>query len=264
MICNQMNRLCIILFFCVSGHEALAQGMSVFFHYCNGEPLGCGCDPDTRVPFGEDVSWCVFWDRTGNGSDASDEPVVIGTGYGEGQNVCQTFNGVRKCGSPGHFASDSAFSISLPVVPPDQPVYFIKATGPNCCWVSDTIRILNGLSDYELLDGMFSCSDTPCPFTIVPAEEPTEIIREFALSQNFPNPFNGTTTINLDLSRSSQVSVTIYDVLGRQVGSIIDHAQLSSGTHSLTWGPEGNASGTYLIRLQTPESSQTIRAVFQK
>ena len=70
----------------------------------------------------------------------------------------------------------------------------------------------------------------------------------FALQQNFPNPFNPTTTIVYSLPSSGHVALTIYDLSGRIVATLVDAAQ-SAGSYRVTFDAEGLASGVYLARL---------------
>jgi hypothetical protein len=142
------------------------------FAYC-GIPnaIGCGCDAGTRVPFADgQASWCMMWDRTANGIDDSDEIVPIGTLPGYADWNCQPFNGEVLCGQAGNFASDPAFVVQNFPVEPDQPVYFIKISGENCCWVSDTFRLADGFNpDLYFEDGDFTCTSSACPIGDPPA-----------------------------------------------------------------------------------------------
>jgi hypothetical protein len=72
---------------------------------------------------------------------------------------------------------------------------------------------------------------------------------EYALSQNYPNPFNPSTTISYDIPKSSQVSVKIYDMLGRLVATLVDGVQSPSG-YRVEWNPSGLSSGVYFYRIQ--------------
>lgn len=71
---------------------------------------------------------------------------------------------------------------------------------------------------------------------------------EFSLSQNYPNPFNPSTTIQFSLAGDSQVSLKIYDILGREVADLINE-NLSSGQHAINFDGSKLASGTYFCRL---------------
>lgn len=74
--------------------------------------------------------------------------------------------------------------------------------------------------------------------------------RIMLLRQNFPNPFNGKTTILFDLPQAAKVSVQILDVLGRHVATLCNDF-FEPGGHELTWEPANESSGTYFCRLTT-------------
>ena len=70
----------------------------------------------------------------------------------------------------------------------------------------------------------------------------------FSLDHNYPNPFNPSTTINYALPHAGHVTLVVYDLLGRQVGTLVDGAQ-SAGNYRTTFDARGLASGTYIYRL---------------
>lgn len=80
--------------------------------------------------------------------------------------------------------------------------------------------------------------------------------RSFSLAQNYPNPFNPSTTIEFSLPRSTHATVKIYDLLGREVATLVND-QLTAGTHKMEWNVGGFASGVYFYRLQAGEFVET-------
>lgn len=76
------------------------------------------------------------------------------------------------------------------------------------------------------------------------------IPKAYALYQNYPNPFNPTTIISYDLPRGSYVKVTIYDVLGRVVATLVEGVQ-QAGHQVVDWSPSTLSSGVYFCRIQT-------------
>lgn len=70
----------------------------------------------------------------------------------------------------------------------------------------------------------------------------------FALQQNFPNPFNPTTTIAYHLPQKGTVKLTVYDIAGRTVSTLVDENQ-NAGTHSVKFSGEGFPSGIYFYTL---------------
>ena len=87
-----------------------------------------------------------------------------------------------------------------------------------------------------------------------------EMISQFRLEQNYPNPFNPNTIIRYFIAARSHVTITIYNLLGAEVGTIVDQDQ-SPGSHSVVWEPKGLASGVYYCRLVAGAFSETKKLV---
>lgn len=83
------------------------------------------------------------------------------------------------------------------------------------------------------------------------------------LHEAYPNPFNPMTTIGFDLVRSSNIRLSAYDILGREVG-ILAEGPYTAGTHRVIFDGRSLASGVYLIRLSTPNSTHIRRVTFLK
>lgn len=85
----------------------------------------------------------------------------------------------------------------------------------------------------------------------------------FALDQNYPNPFNATTTMKYTLPDDSHVTISIYDLLGRKVQTVIDD-NIQSGQHTLSVDMSAEPSGVYFLRLRTEKQVITQRMVLLK
>jgi len=90
----------------------------------------------------------------------------------------------------------------------------------------------------------------------------------FALLQNYPNPFNPTTTLRYDIPENSHVTITIYDMLGRQVKTLINQTQ-DAGFISVIWDATNDfgklvSAGVYLYQIQAGEFVQTRKMVLLK
>lgn len=70
-----------------------------------------------------------------------------------------------------------------------------------------------------------------------------------ALSQNYPNPFNPTTRVSYEMPAEAQVSLAVYDLLGRQVAELVN-GRMAPGTHVVNFNAESLASGVYVYRLE--------------
>jgi hypothetical protein len=99
-------------------------------------------------------------------------------------------------------------------------------------------------------EGGFSGATVFKTGTVVGVHEFTSTVPEvYALFQNYPNPFNPSTTISYDLPKSSYVKVVIYDVLGRQVATLVNGMQQAS--HQVVqWNPSALSSGVYFCRIE--------------
>jgi hypothetical protein len=73
---------------------------------------------------------------------------------------------------------------------------------------------------------------------------------EFNLAQNYPNPFNPTTTIKFSVPKTSNVNLSVYDVLGKQV-AILENGIKTAGTYSVTFDAVNLTSGIYFYKLET-------------
>jgi len=71
---------------------------------------------------------------------------------------------------------------------------------------------------------------------------------QFALYQNFPNPFNPSTAISYRLAVASFVKLKIFDILGREVATLVDQT-MTAGLHTFTWNAANLPSGSYICRL---------------
>lgn len=85
----------------------------------------------------------------------------------------------------------------------------------------------------------------------------------YSLEQNYPNPFNPATTIRYTLAVTSHVSLIVYDVLGREVATLVN-TEKPAGSYSVRFDASGLASGVYLIRLKANEFVGTEKAIVLK
>jgi parallel beta-helix repeat protein len=85
----------------------------------------------------------------------------------------------------------------------------------------------------------------------------------YALSQNYPNPFNPTTTITYQLQKSGYVSLKVYDMLGREVVTLVN-GNKQPGSYSAIFDASRLSSGTYIYRLQAGSFTETKKLVLLK
>ena len=86
------------------------------------------------------------------------------------------------------------------------------------------------------------------------------------LSKNFPNPFNPSTTIQVDLTMESNLSVYVYDIIGREVRALLNENRVP-GIYSVRWDGKDNAghdvsTGTYFFLVTTADHQKVIKAIY--
>ena len=154
-----------------------------------------------------------------------------------------------------------------------QTKYFrVTTTFPDTVIEGDTAFVeISFLPDsvQSYTDTLYVFSNAGSP-TVIPlngtGSAPTGILREGnamptvnELYQNYPNPFNPTTTIKFALPTQSQVSVTIYDILGREVKELVND-RLQAGYYHFSWNASMYASGVYFYRILAQSLSEDRRS----
>ena len=112
-------------------------------------------------------------------------------------------------------------------------------------------------ADSIKINGTFSGNGTFCNALVaVENEDDLGTPKKFGLSQNFPNPFNPSTTINFLIPKSSFVNLKIYDILGHEVATLVNEEK-PAGIYNITFnagnlsnGKAGLASGVYFYQLK--------------
>ena len=82
----------------------------------------------------------------------------------------------------------------------------------------------------------------------------TNQARDYHLDQNFPNPFNPTTTISFTVGKYRETSIKVFNMLGQEVASLVNEGK-GPGTYSVSWNADKFPSGVYIYRLTAGENS---------
>ena len=90
-----------------------------------------------------------------------------------------------------------------------------------------------------------------------------ELPTSFSLSQNYPNPFNPSTRIRYELPVSSKVKIMIYDILGREITTLINETR-PAGRYEIKWNASRFSSGVYFYRIQAGNFVQTKKLMLLK
>ncbi|MBN2103683.1 T9SS type A sorting domain-containing protein [bacterium] len=119
----------------------------------------------------------------------------------------------------------------------------------NITWTKPSYRGTVELTDYAVVE------------VDVPGNETS--VNTYHLDQNYPNPFNPSTTIRYAVPKSCHVSLTIYDLLGKQVAQLVNETQ-SQGEYSVIWNGQDRAAGIYLYQLRAGDYIETRKLILQK
>jgi len=89
------------------------------------------------------------------------------------------------------------------------------------------------------------------PVTAIDADnENRQIPTKYGLYQNYPNPFNPSTTIKFDVPERADVTLSVYNILGQLVTTLVNNQNYAAGTHSVSFDASRLASGIYLYKLE--------------
>lgn len=98
--------------------------------------------------------------------------------------------------------------------------------------------------------------------TEVVAEE-HELVKNFVLFNNYPNPFNPATTIMFSLAREARIKLSVYNLTGELV-AVLQEGTAAKGNHAITWEATGHPSGPYFCNLQVAGFSETRKMILTK
>lgn len=92
---------------------------------------------------------------------------------------------------------------------------------------------------------------------------------DYVLEQNYPNPFNPTTTIRFSLPVKSYISLKVYDMLGKEVATLINNQEMNNGSFEVEWDGTNNfgnkvASGNYVAELRYGNFSKSVKMTLLK
>jgi hypothetical protein len=124
------------------------------------------------------------------------------------------------------------------------------------CCTTDTIRYGTGSS--VVTDSMTALSygtgwariNPPACVVVGTSNFTADIPTVFKLHDNYPNPFNPSTIIKYDIPKSSHVKITIYDMLGKEVGILVNQDK-TAGFYEIQWDARNYSSGAYIYKMET-------------
>jgi hypothetical protein len=131
---------------------------------------------------------------------------------------------------------------------PNGPLFTLK--GANTSGAEISGRLNGNNIDVKKTEAVTGVEDVSLP-------------AEFFLSQNYPNPFNPTTRISYRVARNSHVTLSVHDMLGREVAVLVN-GEKPAGSHNVQFNASGLPSGTYVYRLRAEGFVETKRMIFLK
>ncbi len=147
------------------------------------------------------------------------------------------------------------------------------STGDTRIWSSGVVNPGASYSRQFLTPGVFAyqCSihvlmgmrDTIHVSSVGIDDPQSAIPSAYELAQNYPNPFNAQTTIQYDLPSDADVTITVFDILGQKLETLVDEHQ-DAGHHQIAWDAADQPSGIYFYKIQAGDFSQTKRATLLK
>jgi len=135
---------------------------------------------------------------------------------------------------------------------------------PEIIWMEDGFPFTKTGNLYDSDFVPFAVACAPNPFVEIPCNQPVVGSCQLLVLEITPNPFNPTTTTSFDLPVASTVTLSVYDVTGRDVGAGFNPAQMQAGHHSFTFDGTSLPSGIYLYRLTAADFTATGKMVLLK
>jgi hypothetical protein len=239
--------------------DAVSGGFTAGFKVQSSDGAVWGSTDAAYIYSGSSPSWEEMWDSPGGYFEC---PINV-DGVGGEDTIGLGALGILG-GLPLGF-DGVAFSITIGPLATDHSGRTICLDSsffpPNGHWM------LAGSVDPFGWDGphTFTLYD---PETDVAIGEGPVLPQAFSLGQNYPNPFNPLTEMVFDVPRRSHVRVTIYNILGHKVRTLVDE-ELAAGSYVRSWDGADDAgrsisSGIYLYRMEAGEFAQTRKAILLK
>jgi len=167
-------------------------------------------------------------------------------------------SGILDVRSDDNFSITDQFSIDIHLTADSYPVAINFY--PNGNAQSDYTYRLVGVKGQDEIHMNLTGQKVEIPFQMdtlkLERVSSNDLITEFKLHANYPNPFNPTTNIRYELPQQSPVRVEVFDVVGRRIALLVDTTQ-QAGSYTVQFDGSGIASGLYLLRFQAGRFNET-------
>ncbi len=135
-------------------------------------------------------------------------------------------------------------------------------------YIADVVYIADNTSGVSLFAGASSMNPImyyqyAIPVVIDGVNDKNAVVNSFNLAQNYPNPFNPSTKINYTLGQKSNVSLKVFDMLGREVANLVNGSQ-EAGQHNVTFNASKLASGVYVYTLKANNNITSKKMMLMK
>jgi hypothetical protein len=147
-------------------------------------------------------------------------------------------------------------------------VYRSRDNGANWAEVNSGLHNLH-VNDlvFDSVGRLFAATDggvfRSVPFTVSVDEQNEVSTEEFKLAQNYPNPFNSSTIITYAIPYQSEVSLVIYNTLGKEVATLV-REQKDANVYQVVWNSGNVANGLYLYQLKAGSFTETKKLLLLK
>jgi len=175
---------------------------------------------------------------------------------------------------PAAWSADLCYELcynNVEIIPPGTDEYVTLAPGvldsnfdvtwyvPNPSIGYQTVRMYNYDNPSQYVERTFYVRRTTVGVTPI-----SSLVKDFSLSQNYPNPFNPTTNINFSIPKGQNVSLKVYDMMGREVASLVNNEFLQAGEYKSDFSGINLTSGVYYYTLKTQEFVSTKSMILVK
>jgi len=173
---------------------------------------------------------------------------------------------------PSGWAADMCYGLcytNTEIIPPTSTVdlapgevdstFEVTWTVPSPSVGMQVVRMFNNDNPSQYQEVTFYVKRTTVGITPV-----SSVVKSFELGQNYPNPFNPTTNINFSIPRAQNVSLKVFDMMGREVANLVNNERLSAGEYKVDFSGANLSSGMYYYTIKTDEFSSTKSMVLVK
>lgn len=214
-----------------------------------------------------DMTYTTYSDIGGNVFGGSDPAPTQGQGsYTNTAGVISFESQSPTLGNVSFSFDTNTGEVNIEAIPGGLITQFlVEGTATSQVWDLDYTLTFTGGGGAT---GTIDLTKTSTVTTFLDIESETSLRKTFSLKQNSPNPFNPNTTIRYSLPNESTVTITIYDMLGKEINQLLSSIQ-QPGIHSVQWNgidSRGNmmSAGIYLYKLQTRDFVRTKKMVLMK